>query len=173
VKAVLIVLVAVALGFGGYIYMTRPAQIPNLEFADTEDETYSLDELMNEKDYLLLVVLGSKDMMSQFAAGKLTEWYPDYSDDVAFVGLLIQGKGAADKFQSDKELPFDVFSIRSGTDRQAVNDFITKSGKEYGCAGSAVYTGTVIVLDAERKMLFKLEKEQIEELPSRFEELGL
>jgi len=172
-KAVLVVLCIVALVFGGYIYMNRPVQITNLSFVDSDDESYSLDDLIEDKDYLLLVVLGSKDLMSQYAAKKLTEWYPDYSDDVAFVGLMIQGKSSADKFQADKEIPFDLYSIRSGKDRTAINSFIEKSGRGYGCAGSAVYTGTVIVLDSERYMLFKLEKEQLEELPDRFEDLGL
>jgi len=119
-----------------------------------------------------MVVLGSQDLMSNYAVKKLNEWFPKYSKYVSFMGLMIGDNKTADTYQQEKGVPFDIYSIQSGTNQQKLDEFINKSGKNYGCAGSTVYTGTVVVLDSERYMLFKLEKEQLEELPGKLDELG-
>jgi hypothetical protein len=171
-KAVVVVLIAAALGLGGYILVNRPAQIPNLTFVDSAKVGHSLDQIRGKNDTLLMVVLGPQDLTSNYTVKKLNEWFPKYSKFVSFVGLMIGSAETAEAFKQEKAVPFDIYSIQSSTDRQKLDEFITKSGKDYGCAGSTVYTGTIVALNSERYMLFKLEKEQLEELPAKLADLG-
>jgi len=48
-KAVVVILIAVALGFGGYILMNRPAQIPNMTFVDSKQVRHSLDDIRGKR----------------------------------------------------------------------------------------------------------------------------
>jgi hypothetical protein len=153
-KSILIVLVIAAAGVGGYIYFNQPDEIPNIMLKASDGRQVDLDAMHQGKEELLLVFLLPRCPISKFSLGLVKQHHPSYSANVAFVGLLFGNQTAAEKFKSDQGIPFPVYGIRDAIDPYAVNELIDTVGTSHGTR-SAVYGGTIVVVNTDRKVLFK------------------
>jgi hypothetical protein len=170
-KTILIVLVIAAVGIGGYIYFTQPEEIPNIMVKAADGRQVDLDAMYQDHYELLLVFLLPGCPISQFSVGLVKEQYPAYSANVAFAGLFFGNQAAAEQFKSEQQIPFPVYGIRDATDPYAVNELIEKVGTSHGTR-AAVYGGTIVVVNKKHKVLFKLEKDEIKQLPDKLAGLG-
>lgn len=170
-KSILIVLVIAAVGVGGYIFFTQPDEIPNIILKGPDDRQVDLSAMHEGKDELLLIFLLPKCPVSKFSLGLVQEHYPNYSANVAFAGLYFGNQSAAESFKSDQQLPFPVYGIRDAVDPLAINELISTVGTSHGTR-DAVFGGTIVVVNEDRKVLFKLEKEEVRQLPEKLADLG-
>jgi len=170
-KSILIVLVIVAAGVGGYIYFTRPDEIPNIMLKASDGSQVDLQAMHQDKDELLMIFLLPKCPISNFSLDLVNQHHPQYSEYIAFAGLFFGNQSAADKFKSDQQLPFPVYGLREAVDPYAVNELIDIVGTSHGTR-SAVFGGTLVMVDTDRKVLFKLEKDEVRQLPEKLADLG-
>ena len=94
-----------------------------------------------------------------------------YSHRIAFAGLFFGSRKQAQKFSAQQNLPLPLFSMKDSPDPLAINELYEEIGFSKGTR-KAIYGGTVLLVDPERYVLFKLEKEEIRELPERLADLG-
>jgi hypothetical protein len=170
-KSILIVLVIVAVGFGGYIFFTQPDEIPKVILKSSDGRQVDLQAMHQGKDELLMIFLLPKCPISKFSLDLIVQHYPKYSANIAFVGLFVGNQAAAESFESDQQLPFPVYGLRDAVDPYAVNELIGTVGTSRGTS-AAVYGGTIVVVDNDRKVLFKLERDEIKQLPDKLADLG-
>ena len=170
-KSILVVLVLVAVGVGGYIYFTQPDEIPNIMLKASDDRQVNLDAMHQGKEELLLVFLLQKCPISKFSLDLVKQHHPSYSANVAFVGLFFGKQNAAEQFKSDQMIPFPVYGLRDAADPYAINELIETIGTSHGTR-AAVYGGTIVVVNTDRKVLFKLEKDEVRQLPDKLTDLG-
>lgn len=170
-KYILAVLIIAAAGFGGYIYLSQPDEIPNIMLKAADGRPVDLDAMRGDKEELLLVFLLPNCPISKFSQDLVQQHYPGYSANVAFSGLFFGNQAAAEKFKSDQQILFPVYGIRDATDPYAVNEFIETVGTSHGTR-SAVYGGTIVLVNSKREVLFALAKDEIKQLPDKLAGLG-
>jgi peroxiredoxin len=170
-KYILVVLIIAAVGLGGYIYLSQPDEIPNITLKSPDGRSVDLDAMRGDRDEILLVFLLPNCPASKFALALVQQQYPGYSASVAFAGLFFGNQAAADKFKSDQQLPFPVYGLRDAVDPYAVNEFIETVGTSHGLR-SAIYGGTLVMINSKREVLFALAKEDIKQLPEKLADLG-
>lgn len=170
-KTILIVLVIAAAGVGGYIFFTQPDEIPNIMLKGNDGRQVDLEAMHQGKDELLMIFLLPGCPISKFSLDLVKQHYPSYSANVAFVGLFFGNQPTADKFKSDQQMPFPVYGIRDAVDPYAVNELIETVGTSHGTR-AAVYGGTLVMVNTDRKVLFKLEKDEVKQLPDKLADLG-
>lgn len=170
-KSILIVLVIVAAGVGGYIYISQPDEIPNIMLKAADGRQVDLDAMHQGKEELLLIFLLPKCPISKFSLDLVKQHYPNYSANIAFAGLFFGNQSAAEGFKSSQEILFPVYGLRDAVDPYAVNELIDTIGTSHGTR-SAVYGGTLVAVNTDRKVLFKLEKDEVRQLPDKLADLG-
>jgi hypothetical protein len=170
-KSILVVLVIAAVGLGGYIFFTQPDEVPNIILKDSDGRQVDLAAMHQGKDELLIVFLMPNCPLSKFSLGLVQEHYPNYSANVAFAGLFLNTQAAAEKFESDQQIPFPVYGMRDAVDPLAMNELFEIVGFSRG-SGAAVWGGTIVVVNTDREVLFTLEKDDIRQLPEKLAELG-
>ena len=123
----------------------------------------------------LIFFLGDERVSHDVAAKwRATRWW---GVDIGDPEIVVWGSpielGAQDRMRGirDALMRTELLPAFEMSDTK-LDEFITKSGKSYGCAGSSVYTGTLVAIDSQRYMLFKLEKEHLDELPAKLDDLG-
>ena len=170
-KSILIVLVIVAACVGGYIYFSQPDEIPNIMLKASDGRQVDLDAMHQGKEECLLIFLLPQCPISKFSLGLVKQHYSSYSANVAFVGLLFGDQNAAEQFKSDQQILFPVYGLRDAVDPYAVNELIETVGTSHGTR-AAVYGGTIVMVNTDRKVLFKLEKDDVRQLPDKLADLG-
>ena len=168
---VLIAIGAVALTatIGSVAYYLWPEPVPAFQVKNQQDEAISFDALFDGKDYMLIVFLLPNCSVSKFATGVVNEQYGKYADRMSFVGLVFANTDAAQKYANENKIDFPVYGLRDTPDPFAAQELIHVVGSAHGM-GSAVWGGTVIVVDRDGNIEFQLEKEQVKELPKRLGE---
>ncbi len=169
-KQILIVLVLVGAGVGGYKLFSPPEKAPDLSFENTAGDRMGWTELREGKRHLLAVFLLPGCSMSEYSAELVRDLHAQYADSVAFVGLAFGTAPVADKFKRDQALGFTVVGLRSVTDPYAGQEFFDAVRKAYGNS-SGIYGGTIILLNTENEMLFGLAQGDVRELPERLAKL--
>lgn len=165
-KGPIIGMVLAAAAAGGWlIYKAWPATLPNVALDDGAGEPITLDAMRQGKDYLVLVFLLEGCPISKFSLELVTDQRERWSERAAFAGLLLAPAARATSFQEDQELEMPIYGLRSATDPFAVNELFEKVGSSYG-TGSAIYGGTVVVVDADLTVQEVYEKEAVRELPN-------
>lgn len=170
-KTILVVMVIVALGVGGYIFFTQPDEIPNIMLKGSDGRQVDLSAMHAGKAELLMVFLLPNCPISKFSMDLVNQHYPQYSANIAFAGLFFGNQATADKFKTAQQIPFPIYGIRDATDPYAVNELIETVGTSHGTR-AAVYGGTIVVVNEDRKVLFKLEKDEVRQLPEKLADLG-
>jgi len=170
-KSILVIMVIAALGVGGYIYFTQPDEIPNIMLKSSDGRQVDLSAMHAGKAELLMVFLLPNCPISKFSLDLIKQHYPKYSASLAFAGLLFGDQASADQYKSAEQIPFPVYGIRDAVDPYAVNELIEAVGTSHGTR-AAVYGGTIVVVNEDRKVLFKLEKDEVRQLPEKLADLG-
>lgn len=152
------------------IYKMWPATLPDMALPNADGEAVRLEAMHEGKEYLVGVFLLNGCPISKFSLGVVQEQYDKWSTKAAFVGLYFGTKEEAAQFQQDQELPFDVYGLRSATDPFAVNQLIEAAGSSEGMR-AVVYGGTVVVIDRDRSVVLRLEKEDVKKLPEELADL--
>jgi peroxiredoxin len=168
-KALLLVAILGVVGYGIYRYV-EPEKIPEIVLIDANGQKLNLDDLFGGKEYLLLVFTLNGCPISKFATETISEQFDRISGSVAVVGLFFGNQSGADKFQQENSIPYPLFGLRDAPDPMAVNELIEKVGFSSGTR-SAVYGGTILLVDRNRELIFKLEKEELRELSKRIDKL--
>lgn len=169
-KVIALAVFLAAAGVGAYFVM-RPAVIPELVFSGQDRATVSLGDIRGDMDGVLIVVLIARDPLSKFSAGIINEIYPDRSDVLSFVGIAFGDNKTASKLQEDLNIPFPCYGIRDSKDPTVWNKFLEKVGFSHGMA-NAIYGGTMILVDADNKVLFKLEQDEVKQLDQKLSDEG-
>ena len=170
-KSILVVLVLVAAGVGGYIYFSQPDEIPSIMLKAADGRQVDLEAMHQGQEELLLIFLLPNCPISKFSLDLVKQHHSSYSANVAFVGLFFGDQNTAEQFKSAQTIPFPVYGLRDATDPYAVNELIDTIGTSHGTR-SAVYGGTIVVVNTDRKVLFKLEKDDVRQLPDKLADLG-
>ncbi len=169
-KAVIVAILLAALGAGVY-FATRPAEIPELVFTDSDGHEVTLSDIRGDTDGVLIVILIAKDPLSKFSAGILNEIYPGKSDILSFVGLVFGDNRAAGDLQAALNIPFPCYGIRDSRDPTLWNKFLEKVGFAHGMK-NAIYGGTIVLVDGNNKVLFKLEQDEVKQLSEKLSDEG-
>jgi len=157
---------ALAATVGAVGYYLWPGSVPQFEVHDDEGNPVSFETLFGDRDYMLIVFLLPNCPASKFASGVVQEQYQEFGDRMSFVGLVFGDQRAADKYTNDHGLTFPVYGMRDAPDPFVMHELIEVVGSAHGM-GSAVYGGTVVVVDREGGIEFQLEREEVRDLPKR------
>ena len=169
-KSIMMLLLAVAVGFGGYVYLNQPAQVPEIVLADGDGNRLGWADLRGDKEHLLLIFVLPNCPISKFGLEQVAQIYDQYSRSLSFAGLYHGGQDSADSFGQKQALPFPLYGIKNTPDPMAVNELFEAVGSSHGMR-DVLYGGTILVLDSEHKLLLKLEKEDLRELTEKLESL--
>ena len=171
-KSIMMLLLAVAVGFGGYVYMNQPAQVPEIVLEDGDGNRLGWADLQGDKDHLLLVFVVPRCPISKFSLEQIAEIQDEYSRSLSFAGLYYGGQDAADSFMQKQELAFPLYGIKNTPDPMAMNELFETVGSAHGMR-DVLYGGTILVLDSEQKLQLKLEKEDLRELAEKLQSLSI
>lgn len=170
-KAVIVAILLAAAGLGVFFAM-RPAEIPELVFSDQDGGSVSLSDIRGDTEGVLIVILIAKDPLSKFSAGILNEIYPEKSNFLSFVGVVFGDNRAASELKGALDIPFPCYGIRDSKDPTLWNKFLEKVGFAHGMT-NAIYGGTMIMVDADNRVLFKLEQDEVKQLSEKLSDEGL
>jgi hypothetical protein len=174
-KTILVVLLLAGGGVGAYFFFTRAPELPELVLLDEDGSQFSLDSLRGENFHLVLVLLTTKDPVSAFTARIIQEARARLGAELSFAGLVFQG-GAADRqrFASENGLTFPLYPlhIQSAPNPFAVQQFFELAGKSHGLRGAMIQSGTILVVDARRRLQVLLTGEDAQLLPEKLQKLG-
>lgn len=165
-KVLLVVLLLLGAGFVTYKALAPPERAPDLTFENAAGEKIGWADLRHGKRHLLAVFLLPNCSLSEYSLGLVSDLHAQYGDSVAFVGLAFGTAQVADKYKRDHGIEFDVVGIRTVTDPFAGQEFFDSVRKAYG-GSSGIYGGTIVLLDAQNRMLFGLAQKEVRELPDR------
>ena len=169
-KPVLVILILIAAGFGGYVFLNQPKEMPDISFKDPGGSV-SLSSLRGAKEYTVVAMLMQGCPISKYTVDLLNRLQGQYGERFAFMGLLMRGQ--ADAYKSEHGIAYPVYNFRGTTgvaDPYAGNEFFESVADECGSSGR-VWGGTVVVLDAQNRMLFGLAQEDVKQLESKLAEL--
>lgn len=169
-KGLVTVLLVVGLGIGAYVYFNRPLEIPDLVMKDADGGQVNLDDMLGDKEALLLVVLLPGCTLSRFSLEAVKAVHDRFADRLAVVGLLAGNNSQAQQYAEQQQVSFPVYGVRSAADPFAVNELIEKIG-ESGCGRATVRGGTVAVIDREHMMLLRLEGKEVRNLGEQLDDL--
>jgi hypothetical protein len=151
---------------GGGLWCTRPVRLPEIGMNDGEGKPVTFADMRRGKDKLLLVFVIPGCEISRFSLTTIKGLFPGSSGRVAFAGLAFTTQAEAQSFQAEQEVPFPVYGLRDSRDPFALQDVLKKVGAS-GLAGASIYGGTVVLLDQNNRVLLRLEKEEIRQLPEK------
>lgn len=164
-KRIAVLIVLVGIGVGIYFFLKRPFELPDLKMKSAGGEPVDLDQLYQEREYLLLVFALPRCPISEFSLGMLKGLYPRFSEQVAFAGLVHGNQQAASELQAKFEIPFPLYGLRDAANPFAIQELFEKVG------GGTVTGGTVLVADGKRKVRILLAKEELVQLAVKLEKL--
>jgi hypothetical protein len=147
----------------GLFLWLRPMTVPDLVVLGPEKAALHLDDLRDGHKKLLLVVVVPGDTMSRFAMTAAKEQYAAKSGFLAFAGLYVGKQADAERFRVEMDLPFPVYGLNDSPDPFSVQDFVKKIGIS-SFVSSGVYGGTTVLLNDQRVVLFRLEKDGVRTL---------
>ncbi len=165
IKAAALVVVVVS----ALVWYLRPVDLPNVPFEDASGATVTLDEMRQGKSQMLIVFF-MVDPISKFALDAAVEAYPAKSRETAFVGLFFGSAAEAEAKRTEMAIPFPVYGARSSKDPFALEAFFKKAGTSR-LVGAAMYGGTTLLLDDKNRIVFKLEQEDVKNLPGKLARL--
>lgn len=169
-KSILMILALIGIGFGLYIYFDKPIVVPSLTFKDIDGNPVALTDMMQGKQNLLVVFITGKECpMSKFSIEMINEKLPDYSSNLAVVGLSFTKQKQAEKMQEEMGVTFPVFGIKDAKDPISANELIELVGFKRG-GQAMVWGGTMFLMDMDGAIQFMLVKEEVRDLSEKLAE---
>jgi hypothetical protein len=159
-------LIGLLLAVGALVYFRWPNPVPHFQVAGESGQPVEFEALFDDKDYMLVVFLLPSCQVSKFSSTIVNEQHAQFSDRMSFVGLIFGNYADGQKYAQGENLTFPVYGLKDAPDPFAVQELVKVVGKAHGL-GSAVYGGTIVVLDRKGKIVFQLEKESVRDLPKR------
>lgn len=159
-------LIGLLVAVGAVAYYKWPKPVPKFQVAGESGQPVEFDELFGDKDYMLVVFLLPSCQVSKFSSTVVNEQHAHFSDRMSFVGLIFGNYADGQKYAQTENLSFPVYGLKDAPDPFAVQELVNVVGKAHGL-GSAIYGGTIVVLDRKGKIVFQLEKESVRDLPKR------
>lgn len=138
----------------------RASVFPNVPVSVDATETSSIDQLRGAKKKLVLALLIPGDPVSGQVVEMLKAEQATYDAKAAFAGLLFADPAALDQFRAAHDVPYPLVSITPQTNPVQYNEVV----KAVGGASSRFYGGTVVVLDAARKIVKQVNGNEAERL---------
>jgi hypothetical protein len=170
-KALMGILLAVAIFFGGYILVNQPDRIPDLILIDSGGQPTNLEDMRTGRENQMLVFMMHRCPISKYAATTVSQLVARYRHKIAFTGLYFGNQADASKYRGLHKIPFPVYGIKGAPDPLAINELYEEIGDNKG-SRKVIYGGTIVFIDQDRYVLFKLVKDEIRELPERLADLG-
>ncbi len=162
--------VAGVLALGAVAWCARPVRVPNVVMADASGKPVTFDDMRQSKGNLLVVFMMPNDPISRFVIASIKTSYEKASKRVAFVGLYYGSSAEAAKAGEDLGVPFPMYGLKDSKDPFALQELFKKAGAST-LIGASMYGGTTILLDDQNKIVFKLEKEEVQTLPEKLQKL--
>ena len=154
----------------GVLWCNRPVQVPDVVMADASGHPVTFTDMRGTQTHLLVVFLLPGCSMSRFAVDTLKEAYPLHAERMAFVGLFFGTQSDAERLGADLKIPFPVYGLKDSKDPFKVQELMTRIGTSDWLV-NGIYGGTTIVLNDQNRVVFKLEKEEVRQLPKKLEAL--
>jgi len=166
-KAIVVLVLLAGVGAGVYFAFLQPTEIPERGRRDASGQRGTSTQLRGEGEVLLLAFLVPNCPLSKFTAGQMTELRSKIPQEVVFAGLVLGAKDQAAKLQQEWGLPFACYGLKDTPDPLALNELFEVVGTRNRVTG-----GTVLLIDAENKLQFKLEMDEVRELGDRLADAG-
>ena len=169
-KAIVAIVILAAVGAGVYFNFLKPVELPELTLLDADGGKVTSTAIRGDAELLLLVFMMPNDQRSKFSAELLTELHGQHAG-VQMAGLVFSVSAAATKLEQDLDTPYVMYSLRDAPDPIALNQLIEAVGVSHGTR-KGIIGGTLLAIDAENKLVFMLDKDNVKELPDRLAGAG-
>ncbi|MBW1806657.1 MAG: hypothetical protein JRJ19_04370 [Deltaproteobacteria bacterium] len=170
-KALMGILLAAAIFLGGYTLINQPNRVPDLILIDSGGQPTNLEDMRTGRENQMLVFMMRKCPISKYSVTIVTQLVARYRHKIAFTGLYFGSRADARKYRDAHKIPFPVYGIKGAPDPLAINELYEEIGDNKGTR-KVIYGGTIVFIDQDRYVLFKLSKDEIRELPERLADLG-
>ncbi len=174
-KFILVILLLAGAVGGGLWWSKQLPVLPDLVLKDAGGVQFSLDSLRGANIDLVIGLLGPSDPASKIAATALQAAHQKYGRNVSFAGLVF---GATPeqmaRFAQEAGLSFPLYPLDTATapNPQAVVDFFELAGKAHGISGAIIQSGTVLVVDNQRRLRALLMFQEVGKLDESLRKLG-
>lgn len=169
-KAIVAIVILAAIGAGAYFMFLKPVELPELTLLDADGGKVTSTAIRGDAELMLWVFLMPNDLRSKFSADLLTEHHGQHAG-VQTAGLVFSVGSVAAKLEQDLGTPYSMYGLRDAPDPIALNQLIEAVGVSHGTR-SAIIGGTILAIDAEDKLVFMLNKDDVKELPDRLAAAG-
>ena len=160
--AVIVVLVGVMAFFG-----LRAPVFPNVTVAVDATETITVEQMRGTRRKLVLALVIPGDPVSAQAVELLRAQHAAHDAQAAFAALIFTDPASAETFRQSKDLPFALYSISPQSNPVQYNELV----KTVGGWRSRFYGGTVVLLDANRKVSAQVDGIELEHLDDLIKKL--
>lgn len=151
---------------GALWWRSRPVQLPNVVMADASGHPVTFDDMRGSSPSMVIVFVLPSCEMSRFALDSLKEAYPSHADRMAFAALYYGTQAEAERFAQDRQVPFPVYGLKDNKNPFLVRELMTRMGRSDWMV-TGIYGGTTVLLDDRNRMIMKLEKEGVRQLPAK------
>lgn len=156
---------------GGIAWCSRPVRVPNVVMADPSGNPVSFDDMRRPREHLLVVFIMPNDQISRFAVDSIKSAYAKASSRISFMGLYYGTTADATRAREQMGAPFPFYATKDAKNPFALQELFKKAGAST-FIGASMYGGTTLLLDADNKLVFKLEKEDVQKLPEKLDRLA-
>lgn len=153
--AVIVVLVGVLAFFG-----LRSPVFPNVSAGVDATETITVDQMRGTRKKLVLALVIPGDPVSAQAVELLKAQHAAHEAQAAFVALVFGDPTVSEAFRTARDLPYAVYSLNPQSNPVQYNELV----KTVGGWRSRFYGGTVVLLDANRKVTAQVDGIELEHL---------
>lgn len=156
------VTVAVVVGIVGVMayFGLRSPVFPNVTAGVDATETTTIDQMRGARRKLVLVLVIPGDPVSAQAVELLKAQHAANEAKAAFAALVFGDPSVSEAFRTARDLPYAVYSLNPQANPVQYNELV----KTVGGWRSRFYGGTVVLLDANRKVFAQVDGIELEHL---------
>jgi hypothetical protein len=153
---------AVIVGLVGVVgfFALRSPVFPNVTASIDATETTTVDQMRGTRKKLVLALVIPGDPVSAQAVELLKAQHAAHEANAAFAALVFGDPSVAESFRTTRDLPYAVYSLNPQSNPVQYNELV----KTVGGWRSRFYGGTVVLLDANRKVTAQVDGIEFEHL---------
>lgn len=138
----------------------RSEEFPDVPISIDATEGTTIGQLRGAKKKLVLALLIPGDPVSGQVVDMLKAEHAAADAKATFAALLFADPASAEAFKTSHDLPYNVYSLTPQTSPVHYNQVV----KAVGGSSGRMYGGTVVVLDASRKIAKQVNGNEAENL---------
>ena len=160
---------AVIVGLVGIVgfFALRSPVFPNVTAGVDATETTTVEQMRGTRKKLVLALVIPGDPVSAQAVELLKAHHAAHETKAAFAALVFGDPSVAEAFRTARDLPYAVYSLNPQSNPVQYNELV----KTVGGWRSRFYGGTVVLLDANRKVNAQVDGMELENLGNLIKKL--